>query len=132
MDEHPFRLLYGREPRLPMDAALLPPSSLNVKDSAHRSVLVKNIELAQKLALEFYNNSQEKMKRNYDKNAAPSTFKVGDRVLLHDTTRKKGQAKKLQHQYTGPYMVIEKKGPVTFSGFRGRDLGSQRSSMQID
>ena len=113
-NESPFFLLYGRHPRLPMDVRLLPPSKLSVDNSAYRSLIVKNLAAAQKLASEKNSAQQNVMKTHFDKKAAPPTFKVGQKVFVHDPTKKKGLTKKLSDHFQGPYTIIEQKSPVQF------------------
>ena len=47
--ESPFYLLYGREPRLPMDVSLLPPTNLSPSVAEHRARIVTTLEEAQQL-----------------------------------------------------------------------------------
>ena len=113
-DETPFFLLYGRHARLPMDVRHLPPSKLSVDNSAYRSVIVKNLAEAQKLATEVNEKQQNKMKQIFDRKASPPKFSVGDMVLLHDPVKPKGLSRKLKYHYEGPFKIVNQKGPVTF------------------
>lgn len=112
--ETPFFLLYGRRATLPLDVQLIQPTSLPSTYSDYKIHLVKNLALSQKIASEIAEKSQEKMKNNYDKNATETKFKIGDMVLLHDPTKKKGLTKKLSFQWEGPYQIIRQLSSVNF------------------
>ena len=114
-EETPFFLLYGRWARLPMDVRLLPPSKLSADNSAYRSIIVKNLALAQKWATDHNYKQQQTMKQHYDKKAAPTTLQEGQQVLVHNPTKKKGLSKKLSYHYDGPYTLAEQKSPVQFA-----------------
>ena len=47
--DSPFYLLYGREPRLPVDVSLLPPSNVTNSIKEHRARIVQTIEEAHKV-----------------------------------------------------------------------------------
>ena len=112
----PFYVLYGREPRLPIDVKLLPPvaDDATASVSEHRKRVVEKVELAQNLARENLQRSQQKMKECYDRNAKQPVFEVGQRVWVYTPRTKKGLSKKLLRHWFGPYRIVEKCSPVHF------------------
>ena len=112
--ESPFYLLYGREPRLPMDVQLLPPVDLSSSILEHRKRIVQNIEMAQRLARENIQRAQQRMKAQYDKSARDPVFDIGDKVWVFTPKPRRGLSRKLQHNWHGPYRIVERFSPVHF------------------
>jgi len=65
------------------------------------------VELAQNLARENIQRSQQKMKEYYDRNASQPLFEIGQRVWIYTQKRKKGLSKKLLHNWFGAYRIVE-------------------------
>ena len=78
--ESPFYLLYGREPRLPIDVSLIPREELSQDVSTHRARLVERLEDLQKLVKERTERAQQRMKELYDRTAKEVNFEVGQKV----------------------------------------------------
>ena len=93
--ETPFMLVYGRQCTLAPDIALLPPARLPKSKREYRNLLADNLATAHKLAAERNKKKQVAMKERYDTKSKEPIYKVGDKVLLHDSTKKTGVSKKL-------------------------------------
>ena len=127
--ESPFYLLYGREPRLPIDVALLLPSSkLSTSIREHRARIVQSVENAQRIISSNTQLAQQRMKEQYDKTATPVDFDIGSKVWVYTPKKRKGLSKKLLHNYHGPYRVVTKLSPVHF---RLRTLDNRPVSVPV-
>ena len=113
--ESPFYLLYGREPRLPVDVSLLlSDSNLSPSVAEHRARIVEALENARRIVQSNTQLAQQRMKENYDKTSAPAPFEIGSKVWVYTPMKRKGLSKKLMHNYHGPYRVVAKLSPVHF------------------
>ena len=65
------------------------------------------MELAQNIAKEDIQRSQQKMKEYYDQKAEIPTFDVGQRVWVFTLKTKKGLSRKLLHNWFGHYRIVE-------------------------
>ena len=102
--ESPFYLLYGRDARLPTEAALEGPTSLSeLEGEDYRTDLLVGFSTARANALHNVEEAQRKYKDQYDRQARPRQFRVGDRVFVDRQMNKKG---KLSRPFEGPYRVI--------------------------
>eukprot|EP00795_Rhopilema_esculentum_P012828 gene12828-biopygen3009 len=127
--ESHFYLLYGREPRLPVDAALLSPSAhLSSSVAEHRARILTNLENAQRIVSSETQLAQQKMKEYYDRNSQPVVYDIGDEVWVFTPKSKKGLSKKLLHNYHGPYRIVAKHFPVHF---RLRTLDNRPVSVPV-
>jgi len=45
---------------------------------------------------------------------------MGDKILLYDETVRRGRSKKLELQWIGPYIIIEKSSDLNYTIKRGR------------
>ena len=105
--ESPFFLLYGRDPQLPTDMALLPPTVRHTMDvDDYKSRMLLDMSNAWKLAQENLEKAQGKQKHQHDKNTRDFKFAVRDRVFMHMPAIRSGPAYKLTRPYEGPYQVI--------------------------
>ena len=76
--ESPFFLMYGRDPKLPTEAALtVPPQREQVDLDSYKSELVSNLADAWKMAREHVKQAQRRQKTAYDRSAKPPSFRVG-------------------------------------------------------
>lgn len=73
-----------------------------------------NLAVAHKLASDRNMEKKKAMKERYDKNTVEPNFKVGNKVLLHDPSKKKGVSKKLSYHFIGPFTILEQTGPVNY------------------
>ena len=114
--DSPFYVLYGREPRLPIDVKYLPPAADDLSTSVldYRKRVVEKVELAQNLAGENLQRAQQKMKDYYDQKTKEPVFEVGQRVWVYTPRIRKGLSKKLMHNWLGPYRIVEKLSPEHF------------------
>ncbi|XP_028417823.1 uncharacterized protein LOC114542487 [Dendronephthya gigantea] len=114
--DSPFYLLYGREPRLPIDVNILPPQTdkLSTSIAEHRARIVSQLEEAQRLAKANTERTQQQMKARYDLKSKPDTYRIGQRVWVFTPKTQKGLSKKLLHCWHGPYRIAEKVSPVNF------------------
>ena len=95
--DSPFYCLYGREPRLSVDVKFLLPAADDLSTSVldHRKRIVEKVELAQNLARENIQRSQQEMNEYYDRNASQPLFEIGQRAWVYTSKTKKGLSKKL-------------------------------------
>ena len=113
--ESPFYLLYGREPRLPIDTALLLPDD-NLSSSVWelRARIVRNLEEAEQIIKSNTELAQQRMKSHYDQRSAEAPYDIGAKVWVYTPKTRKGLSKKLTHHYHGPYRIVSKLSPVHF------------------
>ena len=105
--ESPFFLLYGRDPRLPLDTTLSQPSTpymIDVDD--YKTELVAGLSDAWKLAGEQVKLAQQRQKSQYDRKSQELNLQPGDRVMVYMPSEKQGKARKVARPYYGPYRVI--------------------------
>ncbi len=114
--DSPFYLLYGHEPRLPLDVNLLPspPDKLSTSIAEHRERIVSQLEEAQRLAKQNTERTQQQMKARYDLKSAPVLYQIGQRIWVYTPKTQKGLSKKLLHRWHGPYRIVQRLSPVTF------------------
>ena len=110
--ESPFFLLYGRQPRLPVDVSMLPPREVSASIAEHRARVVENIEIAHRIAKENIQRAQQRMKDYHDVHAVPIRHQIGDSVWVYTPRNRKGLSKKLAHNRHGPYKIVEFLSPV--------------------
>lgn len=104
--ESPFFLLYGRDPALPTEEALTQAKTRYQVDLMdYRTDLMDSLTSAWELAREQIRKSQHKQKKHYDRHAAETHFRVGDRVFLHVPSATTGKAHKFSRLFHGPYCI---------------------------
>ncbi|XP_055351568.1 uncharacterized protein LOC129597891 isoform X2 [Paramacrobiotus metropolitanus] len=104
--ESPFKLLYGREPTLPVDIAFPTVADAFVYDVGERME-----------ALHAKANARIEGKQNYlhaHDDHPEVTYKDGDYVLVFNPAGKRGKATKLLSRFYGPYRVLRQTSPVNY------------------
>jgi len=108
----PFEALYGRKCR----------TSLNWVEPSERRYygidFVNDVEKKVQIIQQHMKAAQSRQQSYDDKRRRPLEFNVGDYVYLKVTPMKKVQRfrvrSKLAPRYVGPYLIIERKGPVAY------------------
>lgn len=109
----PYELMFGRQPRLPIDLAFGLPleKKVHTSHSQYVDALKTRLEESYKIALV---NSEKLMLRNksrFDKNITVSELHPGDRVLVKNV-RVRGKHKIADRWESEVYTVIKRAGPL--------------------
>ena len=100
----PYRLMYGRDPILPVDTLL------ETRRRYYGDEYVPT--MLQRLHTDFVNvpintkKERDDIKRQADKKARQILFNEGDPVFLHDPCIKEGQMKKLNSPCRSHYRIV--------------------------
>ena len=86
----PYYLMFGRQPRLPVDVTLglAPHTIMEPNTTKFAQKLRDRNKWAQKKAEAFQAKEAERHKRNFDKKGKAAALEVRDMVLVHVTTFK--------------------------------------------
>lgn len=105
----PYRLVFGKEMRLPVHTVL--PDVLRMERTHSEWVKHLDDQLAclHKIARRNIGLTQKRQKRLSDINCYERIYRVGDYVYKINTTVVKGQSKKLEKKFAGPFMIVEGK-----------------------
>lgn len=68
---------------------------------------MQRMKIAHQKAREHFYRATDRVHRNFNKRAAPTPIRLGDKVYLYDPALKVGLSAKLAKKWTGPYRVIE-------------------------
>jgi len=108
----PFELMYGLQATLPTALTKQPKQTYSYDDYAQE--LRERIRATNQLAKDHLKQEKVRAKLQYDKSVNKKIFRVGDKVLLHDETVRRGRSKKLESQWIGPYAIIKKISDVNY------------------
>lgn len=112
--DSPFYILHGRQAILPMVVSLLAPTDPTSSIAEHRRRIVKQIEVAQRLAKDNIMLAQQKMKAYYDKHSREPDFIEGQKVWVYTPKTYKNLSRKLLHNFHGPLRIVQKLSPVHY------------------
>ena len=112
----PYRLMFGREAILPLDAALkLDASPLSGSAKTYPEYVVqqkRQVEETERLVRENLKRAQKSQKACYDTKCYGQRFHAGDRVWYRNRTRVR--RKKFLKPWCGPWRVIKALSDVTY------------------
>jgi len=103
----PFRVLFGKEMRTPIDTSLLNDIRTSPSIDAYMQQMLPKIELTRKIACDNINDCNNRTQFYYNRDTAYPSYVVGQKVLLYDPVTGKGVAKKLKRRWVGPFLVTD-------------------------
>ena len=115
----PFELVFGHPSSLPSALKTDPSPQYNYDN--YVAELKGRLQTAHRVAKDNLISSKHRSKDYYDKGTDSPNIAVGDKVLLHDETVRRGRSKKLSSQWIGPYEVVNI-NKVNATIKRGRNL----------
>jgi hypothetical protein len=114
----PHELLFGRKPNIHILG--------NTRNPIYMTIMGKNskpVYTSYETARSNLQDKKEKSKEYYDRTVNVPLFVVGDKVLLHDETVRRGRSSKLSGSWIGPYEIISlDEFNVTLKLLRNRTL----------
>ena len=113
-NETPFYLMYGRDPRLPIDVSLLKARETYSDISDYRGVIADRLLAARQLTHDNIELAQQRQKTQYDKTAKERSYDIGQKVWLYTPNNRKGLSSKLTHNWHGPYRILAKRSAVNY------------------
>jgi len=124
----PAEVVFGSEIRLPVDIkfGLANPSELNHEHYVEQQRL--HMDKVHNYVRGKLKVNSDRMKAKYDVRANAQRFQEGQLVLLYNPTRKKGFCQKLQSEWDGPYVVVNRINDVVY---RIRKYECPRAKMKI-
>lgn len=118
IEESPFFMLYGRDPRLPIDVILGSPEVEKVDLKQYKLELTARLRDAYTEVRKLQAEARAKNKFLYDKGKQTVDYSVNDWVLVWIPVKrieeKKGIARKLLRRWQGPFRVLMKKSDVNY------------------
>ncbi|KAF7642191.1 hypothetical protein LDENG_00262800 [Lucifuga dentata] len=119
----PYELMFGRQPRLPVDLAFgLPTTSSPQSHSQYVRELKGRLEESYQVATESASKTAERNKLRFDQRVVDSTLEIGDRVLVRNV-RIRGKHKLADKWEPNIHVVIKRAGnlPVYVVQPEGKD-----------
>ena len=128
-------IIQGRQARLPVEIQF--PTEAD-EDESHEAFLKKqcdafvHLNCSREEAADNIKSAQKKQKKHYDKKAKEVNFKVGDRVLVHNTRKTTRKGGKLASCWTGPFVVqsVLQKGTYKLEGLQ-RAVNGNRLKLYV-
>jgi hypothetical protein len=102
----PHELLFGRKPNIPGLLQKDPPDIIYAYDDYVKE-LQSRLQSSYKVARNNLVRHKERSKEYHDRNVNTPLFTVGDKVLLHDESIRRGRSVKLSAPFIGPYDIID-------------------------
>lgn len=125
----PFYILYGRVPLHPIDTVILP-ENYSQNDSIKESIV--KLQEAREIARQNIICAQERMKQRYDVNAQDPQFEPGDLVWIYIPQILVGGSRKFFHNYSGPYILLNKTSPVDFEVAHAHNNKKLRNKVHVN
>src|ERR1700743_3377285 len=113
LKETPHFLLYGQDPRLPMDVSLGLPTDDEKSAVEYKHDLLFQLAEARRISRKNLSKAQEKQKNRYDTLHREANFLDGDLVWLKIEKKLKGKTFKLSLKWEGPYRIISTPSELT-------------------
>lgn len=108
----PYELMFGRQPRLPVDLAFgLPVNHQPGSHSQYVRNLKSQLEDSYRVATENAKKTANRNKARFDKHVVDSTLKEGDRVLVRNV-RLRGKHKLADRWESDVYVVLRQSGDI--------------------
>lgn len=104
----PYELMFGRQPRLPIDLAFgLPTNTTQPSHSQYVSDLKSRLEQSYKIATSTAQKNADRNKTRFDKRVVESKLEVGDRILVRNV-KLRGKHKLADKWEDDVYVVLKK------------------------
>lgn len=129
----PYELMFGRQPRLPVDLAF----GLPVREGKHKSHsqyvqnLKSHLEESYKIATRSAAKVAERNKTRFDKRVSPSALDIGDRVLVRNV-RIRGKHKLADRWESTIHVVVKRAGDLPVYTVRPENKESPLRTLHRD
>ena len=110
----PYRLMFGREARLPVDAMLADPPEGTQDYPTYVAKLKQQMVETEAVVRDNLKAAQKKQKDHYDVHSHGEPFKEGDRVWYYQKAVPRGKTKKLWRPWQGPWRIVKVLSDVTY------------------
>jgi len=117
----PHELFYSFAPSCPLDAMVSTPASEPASNADEFALQTfERLQEATAFVWQFTGKGMQRMKQRYDVSVRPQSYDVGEKVLLYNPQKQKGQFAKWQTVWSGPYAVVKKLNDCNYSVKKGR------------